>query len=57
MELKEWYHPDCADSELPSNNETFKQIAEVLETGEMELYKPTRKPNNHWKNWPEGGTL
>ncbi|GAA3584957.1 DUF7003 family protein [Snuella lapsa] len=57
MELNEWHHPDCADSELPSKNETFKQIAKVLETGRTEFYKPTNKPNNHWKNWPDGGTL
>tara|TARA_R110001606_G_scaffold9182_1_gene39960 strand:+ start:1109 stop:1843 length:735 start_codon:yes stop_codon:yes gene_type:complete len=57
MELTEWNHPDCADSELPSKNETFKQIAKVLETGKTEFYKPTKKPNNHWKNWPDGGTL
>ena len=57
MELTEWNHPDCADSELPSKNGTFKQIAKVLETGKKEFYKPTKKPNNHWKNWPDGGTL
>ncbi len=57
IELSKWYHPDCADSELPSNNETFQQIAKVLETGRTELYNPTNQPNNHWKNWPEGGTL
>ncbi|RMB62767.1 hypothetical protein EAX61_04100 [Dokdonia sinensis] len=57
MELTEWNHPDCADSELPSRNETFQQIAKVLETGNTELYKPNVKPNNHWKNWPAGGTL
>ncbi|TVZ23802.1 hypothetical protein JM84_2756 [Dokdonia sp. Hel_I_63] len=57
LALSEWNHPDCADSELPSENETFRQIAEVLETGNREFYKPTKDPNNHWKNWPEGGTL
>jgi hypothetical protein len=57
IELAEWNHPDCADSELPSKNETFKQIAKVLETGQKEFYKPTKKPNNHWKNWPDGGTF
>ncbi|MEO0505722.1 MAG: hypothetical protein AAF090_06175 [Bacteroidota bacterium] len=57
MQLKEWFHPDCADSELPSNNETFRQIAKVLETGEKKHYQPTNPPNNHWKNWPDGGTL
>lgn len=57
MELTEWNHPDCADSEIPSKSKTFKQIAKVLETGHAEFYKPTEKPNNHWKNWPDGGTL
>tara|TARA_R110002111_G_scaffold1640_3_gene11084 strand:+ start:873 stop:1241 length:369 start_codon:yes stop_codon:yes gene_type:complete len=57
MELTEWNHPDYADSEIPSKNQTFKQIAKVLETGKKKFYKPTEKPNNHWKNWPDGGTL
>lgn len=57
LELIEWNHPDCANSELPSRNETFKQIAKVLATGKADFYKPTNKPNNHWKNWPDGGTL
>ena len=57
MELTEWNHPDCAASELPGNNETFKQIARVLETGQTKHYKPTNAPNNHWKNWPDGGAL
>uniref|UniRef100_UPI003B84A6BD DUF7003 family protein n=1 Tax=Cellulophaga omnivescoria TaxID=1888890 RepID=UPI003B84A6BD len=47
----------CADSEIPSKSKTFKQIAKVLETGQAEFYKPTEQPNNHWKNWPDGGTL
>ncbi|MBC3760059.1 hypothetical protein H7U19_16750 [Hyunsoonleella sp. SJ7] len=57
LTLKEWNHPDCAGAELPSSNETFIQIAKVLETGKIEYYNPTLKPNNHWKNWPEGGKL
>jgi hypothetical protein len=57
MELTEWYHPDCANSELPSTNETFQQLAKVLETGETVFYNPTHKPNSHWKNWPDGGSL
>jgi hypothetical protein len=57
MELTEWHHPEFANSELPSNNQTFKQIGKVLETGKVDYYKPTKKTNNHWKNWPNGGTL
>ncbi|WP_306640166.1 DUF7003 family protein [Sanyastnella coralliicola] len=57
LELTEWFHPDCAGMELPSQNETFVQIARVLETGKTEFYRPTKKPNNHWSNWPNGGNL
>ncbi|HZH96240.1 MAG TPA: hypothetical protein VEY06_10160 [Flavisolibacter sp.] len=57
IELHDWFHPDVINGESPSENETFKQIAEVLETGDVVAYRPTHKPNTHWKNWPEGGTL
>lgn len=57
LTLDEWYHPDLAGSEKPSDNETFQLIAEVLEKGNNQIYKPTQMPNTHWKNWPEGGTL
>jgi hypothetical protein len=57
LQLQEWHHPDCSNSELPSENETFQQLAKVLETGNIQFYKPTHKPNTHWSNWPEGGTL
>jgi hypothetical protein len=57
IELHDWFHPDVVNGELPSENETFKQIAEVLETGSVVAYRPTHKPNTHWRNWPKGGTL
>lgn len=57
IELRDWFHPDTVNNELPSENETFQQIAKVLEFNNPDLYKPTHKPNTHWKNWPEGGTL
>jgi len=57
LELHDWFHPDVANGELPSENETFIQIAEVLETGNVEYFKPTHCPNTHWTNWPDGGTL
>ena len=57
LELHNWFHPDVVNDELPSKNETFMQIAKVLETGNIEHYKPTQEPNTNWKNWPEGGTL
>jgi hypothetical protein len=57
LKLEEWHHNDLADGEMPSQNETFQMIAKVLETGNANLYSPTKEPNNHWRNWPDGGTL
>jgi hypothetical protein len=57
LTLNEWHHPDLADDELPSQSETFQLIAEVLVSGDASCYRPTQKPNTHWSNWPEGGTL
>jgi len=57
IQLDEWNHPDIVDGELPSQTEAFKQLAQVLVTGNKELYNPSCPPNTHWPNWPEGGTL
>ncbi|MGH7172780.1 MAG: DUF7003 family protein [Gemmataceae bacterium] len=57
LRLDEWAHPDLCDGELPSDSETFQMIAEVLVSGEPARYAPTKPPNTHWSNWPEGGTL
>ena len=57
LQLNEWHHPDIVDGELPSQTEAFKQLAQVLVTGNKELYKPSCPPNTHWSNWSEGGTL
>lgn len=57
MQLDEWFHPDIAGDEKPSENETFQMIATVLESGDRSFYKPTKDPNNHWSNWPYGGSL
>jgi hypothetical protein len=43
--------------EKPGDSETFRQIARVLRTGDAREWRPTLAPNNHWKHWPEGGTL
>lgn len=57
IELHEWFHPDVADGELPSDNETFIQISKVLESGNIDCYSPTVKPNTYWVHWPNGGAL
>jgi hypothetical protein len=41
----------------PGSYETWQQLADVITTGDVSLYKPTLKPNSHWKNWPESGSL
>jgi hypothetical protein len=57
LKLDVWHHNDLADGEKPSRNEPFQMIAKVLETGNANLYTPTKEPNNHWRNWPDGGAL
>ncbi|SFW34707.1 DUF7003 family protein [Chitinophaga sancti] len=57
LRLDEWCHPDLVEEEIPSKNETFRMIAALLETGDVSLYQPTKEPNNHWSNWPGGGSL
>lgn len=58
LQLEDWHHPDVAkDEDRPSKSETFQQLAQVLATWNAGLYKPSRPPNTHWRNWPEGGQL
>jgi hypothetical protein len=56
--LDEWWHrqPDRYD-ELPSETETFQQLATVLTTGDLTAYQPSKPSNTHWSNWPESGSL
>ena len=56
--LDAWNHPNVVlDTERPSQNEAFQQVAQVLVTGDRAHYRPTQSPNTHWSNWPDGGTL
>jgi hypothetical protein len=58
LRLDEWSHPDVVNSDQkPSGNQTFQQIAAVLESGDISMFQPTAEPNTHWSNWPDGGTL
>lgn len=57
LQLEEWHHPDVVSGEKPSKSETFLQLAEVLVTGNGDVYRPSRPPNTHWRNWPDGGRL
>lgn len=57
MTLDNWHHPDLVVDEKPSETETFQQLADVIITGDKQLYNTTEISNTHWTNWPEGGTL
>lgn len=53
----EWFHPDLAGDEMPSENVTFRKLAEAMVKGDPNRFAIDREPNTHWKNWPTGGTL
>jgi len=57
LQLEEWDHPNLVERDLPSQSETFQQLAQVLVTGDLRFYQPSRPTNTHWKNWPNGGSL
>jgi len=49
LRLDQWHHPDWGCP--PSQTESFPLIAEVLSTGNPNLYKPPSKPNTDWRFW------
>jgi len=55
--LDEWHHPDLINGQSPSQTETFQRLASVLEKNSPGLNSSEEAVNNHWRNWPEGGTL
>lgn len=57
LQLEEWHHPNVAAGDRPSESDTFRQLADVLVTGDAGLYRSSRRPNTHWSNWPYGGRL
>ncbi len=57
LQLEEWHHPDLVNGEVASSSQTFQQLARVLSTGDVALYRPVEAPNTHWRNWPDGGSL
>jgi hypothetical protein len=57
LRLDEWRHPDNEREEKPHDSESFQMIAEVIAANNPNLYCPTERPNTHWKDWPNAGTL
>ncbi|MFG2199785.1 DUF7003 family protein [Kitasatospora sp. NPDC048715] len=57
MRLDEWNQPEDFWDVMPSGHETFRMIAEVLDSGDPTRYRPTLPANTHWSHWPDAGTL
>ncbi|GLW68194.1 hypothetical protein Kpho02_04930 [Kitasatospora phosalacinea] len=57
LRLDEWNQPEDLGGVMPSEHETFRLIAEVLDSGDPSRYRPALAPNTHWSHWPEAGTL
>jgi hypothetical protein len=45
------------ENNRPSSYETWQQLAKVIVTHNPVHYKPTVKPNTHWANWPNSGSM
>lgn len=55
MTINEFYSGSAYDrSNPPSKQETYQLIASVLVTRNTKNWRPTKQPNNHWKNWESG---
>jgi hypothetical protein len=57
LQLEEWHHPNVVEGERPSASVTFRQLADVLASGDAPRYRPSELANTHWSNWPDGGSL
>lgn len=57
LRLDEWNQPEELWDVPPGTHETFRLLAEVLNSGDASRYRPTLPPNTHWAHWPEAGTL
>ena len=55
--LDAWHHPDLVTGELPSDTETFRQLALVAVTADASRFDADEPANTHWTNWPSGGSL
>ncbi len=52
LRLDGWHHPHVYGGVKPSESEAFRQIAEVLATGDASKYAPSEPPNSRdWKKW------
>ncbi|WP_331770778.1 hypothetical protein OG948_44835 (plasmid) [Embleya sp. NBC_00888] len=57
LRLDEWNQPEDFGDVPPGRHETFRMIADVLDSGDPTRYRPTLPANTHWSCWPYAGTL
>lgn len=55
--LSDDWNREIWENNRPSSYETWQQIANVIVTNDPKQYKPTLKPNTHWTNWPDSGSM
>lgn len=55
IQLDNWHHPDVynpsSEFSMPSKTKSMQMIAEVLVSGNPELYKPCEENNVDWRKW------
>jgi hypothetical protein len=61
IRIDKWHHKQYSVEHgvgvKPSNYETYRMMGEILVKRDISRWKPTLKPNNDWRNWPEAGSL
>jgi hypothetical protein len=53
LTLEDWYHPNVADDELPSQSDSLDQLAEAMSKKDKSAYKLQGTGNTHWSNWEQ----
>lgn len=54
IQMEDWYHPNIADDELPSQSECLRSLALAIARNDQDLYTcPEEALNTHWSNWEE----
>lgn len=54
LTIKDFHFVSYYNDSLPSEQETFNLIADILVSKDISLWKPKLKSNNHWSNWESG---